>query len=63
MRGFNEAVRMPASPTDMNIEIYLEMRLNGSIDPDAMGDGLRADIARTLPEGIAEMLAGCRMHF
>lgn len=54
---------MPASPTDTNIEIYLEMRLNGSIDSDAMGDGLRADIARTVPEGIAEMLAGCRMHF
>jgi len=34
---------MPASPTDMDIEIYLKMRLNGGIDPDAMGDGLRAD--------------------
>lgn len=50
---------MPASLTYMEIEIYLEiyleMRLDGGTDPDAMGDELRADIARTVPEGIAEM--------
>lgn len=55
MSGFNESVRMPASLTYMDIEIYLEMRLDGGTDPDAMGDELRADIARTVPEGIAEM--------
>ena len=59
MSGFNESVRMPASLTYMEIEIYLEiyleMRLDGGTDPDAMGDELRADIARTVPEGIAEM--------
>ena len=49
MRGFNE-VGMPASPTHMDIGIYLEMRLDGGTDPDAMGDELRADIARPVPE-------------
>lgn len=36
MRGFCEAAIMSASPTHTDIEIYLEMRLDGSTDPNVM---------------------------
>lgn len=44
MRGFNEAVRMSASPTHLgNIGIYLEMRLGGGTEPDAMAIHFHSD--------------------
>jgi len=52
---FSNALRIPLSTTPADIESYLEMRLYGDTDPNAMGDELRADIMRIIPEDISEM--------
>ena len=54
-RCFCEVVRIPVSPTQEDIESYLEMRLDRDTDPDAMDDELRADIMRIIPAKISEM--------
>jgi len=46
-KSFSEAVRIPISPTHGDIQSYLEMRLDGDTDPNAMDDELRADIMRS----------------
>ena len=55
VRYFSEALRIPLSPTRGDVKSYLEMRLNGDSTPNAMDDGLRADIMRIIPEKISEM--------
>ena len=55
VKCFSEAVRIPISPTHGDIQSYLEMRLDGDTDPNAMDDELRADIMRIIPEKISEM--------
>ena len=55
VKFFSEAVRIPISPTHGDIQSYLEMRLDGDTDPNAMDDELRADIMRIIPEKISEM--------
>ena len=55
MQLFSEAVRIPISPTQEDIESYLEMRLDSDTDPRAMNDELRADIMRVIPAKISEM--------
>ena len=50
-----EAARTPPSPTNADIKSYLEKRLDGDTDPNAMDDKLRADIMRIIPEKISEM--------
>ena len=52
---FGEAIRIPLSPTQEDIRSYLERKLNGDTDPNAMDDELRADIMRIIPEKISEM--------
>jgi len=52
---FNEAVRIPISPTQDDIKSYLEMKLKGDTTPEAMDGRLRADIMRIIPEKISEM--------
>jgi len=54
-RSFTEVVKIPVSPTYADIKSYLEMRLDGDTDPNAMDDELRADIMRIIPEKISEM--------
>ena len=53
-RCFSRALRIPLSPTDRDIMNYLQMRLDGDTDPDAMDDELRADIKGIIPERISE---------
>jgi len=55
VKFFSEALRIPLSPTRADIKSYLEMRLHGDTDPNAMDDELRADIMRIIPEKISEM--------
>ena len=55
VKFFSEVVRIPISPTHGDIQSYLEMRLDGDTDPNAMDDELRADIMRIIPEKISEM--------
>jgi len=55
VKRFGEAVRIPLSPPKRDIESYLEMRLDGDPDPNAMDDELQADIMKTIPEKIPEV--------
>ena len=52
---FSKALRIPLNPTHADIMSYLEMRLEGDTDPNAMDDELRADIIRIVPEKVSEM--------
>jgi len=52
---FGEALRIPLSPTHTDIKSFREMRLDGSTDPKAMDDELRADITGIIPENVSEM--------
>ena len=55
MKCFSNAVRIAVSPTQEDIENYLEMRLDRDTDPSAMDNELRADIMRVIPAKISEM--------
>ena len=55
MKCFSKAVRMPVIPTQDDIKSYLEMRLDGDTDPNAMDDELRAEIMKIIPEKVSEM--------
>ena len=52
---FTEAIIVPVSPTEDDIGVYLNARLDGDTEPDAMDDGLRRDIMRIIPETISEV--------
>ena len=52
---FAEAIIVPVSPTKDDIRIYLDARLDGDTEPDAMDDDLRRDIMRIIPETISEV--------
>ena len=54
MRCFGDAVQIPLSPTYSDIKSYLEMRLACDPEPYTMGNELRADIMRIIPEKISE---------
>ena len=54
VRCFGKALRIPLSPTNGDIDSYLEMRLDDDTDPHAMNNELRADIKRIVPEKISE---------
>ena len=55
VKRFGKAVRIPLRPRKGDIESYLEMRLGGDPDPNAMDDELRADIMKIIPEKISEV--------
>ena len=55
MGCFNEALRIPLSPTRGDVNSYLDMRLDGDPIPNAMDDELRADIIRVVLEMVSEM--------
>jgi len=50
-----EVVRTPPSPTPTDIRSYLDAMFDGCTNPNLIGNGLLADIIRTIPEEIAEM--------
>ena len=55
IKHFSKALRVPLIPARADIESFLEMKLRGDTDPNAMDDELRADIMKTIPETISEM--------
>ena len=55
---FPKAAMIPVSPKSDDIKNYLEMRLDGDADPEAMSDDLRADIIRIILERISDMCVG-----
>ena len=55
MRSFSKVVKIHLSPTEGDIENYLEMRLRRDTDSYAMDDELRADIMRVIPEKTSKM--------
>ena len=57
VKYFSEAIRIPLSPTHGDIKSYLEVRLSGDTDPNAMDGKLRADIMRIILEKISERYA------
>ena len=52
---FAEAIIVPVSPSENDIRVYLDARLDGDTEPDAMGNDLRRDIMRIIPETISEV--------
>ena len=52
---FAEAIIIPVSPTEDDIRVYLDARLDGDTEPDAMDNDLRRDIMRIIPETISEV--------
>jgi len=52
---FNEVITIPFSPTEGDIRVYLDVRLDRDTEPDAMDDDLRKDIMRVIPEMISEV--------
>ena len=57
-RYFTMAVAIPISPNQSDIRNYLEMRIDRDDKPEAMNNGLRADIIRTILEKMPDMCVG-----
>ena len=57
-RYLTGVVVIPISPNTDDIRNYLEMRLEGDAEPEAMSDDLRADIVRVILEKISDMCVG-----
>ena len=57
-RYLTGAVVIPISPNTDDIRNYLEMRLEGDAEPEAMSDGLRANIVRVILEKTSDMCVG-----
>jgi len=55
---FAKAVVIPISPNNDDIRNYVEMRLDLDAEPEAMSEGLRADIVRIILEKISDMCVG-----
>jgi len=55
IRYFPTGVVVPISPKTNDIKRYLENKLEMDTEPDAMSDGLRADILRIIPQRISGM--------
>ena len=56
-RYFTKVAVIPISPNTDDIRNYLEMRLDGDADLEAMSDNLRADIVRVVLEKLSDMCA------
>ena len=57
-RCFTKAVVIPIKPNTDDIKNYLETRLDRDDEPEAMDNGLRADIVRIIPEKMSDMCVG-----
>ena len=54
-RYFSKIIVIPISSSTDDIRNYVEMRLDSDIEPEAMNEGLRADIVRVIEEKISDM--------
>ena len=54
-RYFPRAVAMPISPNTDDVRSYLHMKLDRDEEPEAMDDGLRADIVKTILDKMSDM--------
>ena len=54
-RYFPGVVVIPISPNTDDVRNYLEMKLNRDEEPEAMDDGLRADIVKTILDKVSDM--------
>jgi len=52
------AISLPVGPSKGDITTYLHARLGEDETPDAMDEGLEADILEKIPENISEMYVG-----
>jgi len=52
---FTEVITVPVSPTQGDIRVYLDARLDRDTEPCAMDHDLRRDIVRIIPEMISEV--------
>ena len=52
---FLEAIIVPVNPTEDDIRVYLDAKLDGDTEPDAMDNDLQRDIMRIIPETISEV--------
>ena len=52
---FADVITVPVSPTEGDIRVYLNARLDRDPEPYAMDDDLRKDIIRIIPEMISEV--------
>ena len=52
---FPKVITVPISPTEGDIKVYLDARLDRDAENNAMDDDLRRDIMRIIPEMISEM--------
>ena len=52
---FATAIVIPVSPTEDDIRVYLDVKLDKDTEPRAMDDDLRRDIMRIIPETISEV--------
>jgi len=57
-RYFSKAIVIPLNPNTNDIRDYVEMRLDRDSEPEAMSNGLRADIVRIILERISDMCVG-----
>ena len=54
-RYFTGAVEIPISPNTDDVRNYLHMKLDRDEEPEAMDDGLRADIVQTILDKMSDM--------
>ena len=54
-RYFPGTVVIPISPNTDDVRNYLQMKLDKDEDPEAMNDGLRADIVKTILDKVSDM--------
>ena len=57
-RYFAAVVVIPISPNTNDIRTYLEMRLDGDTEPEAMNNDLRAEIVRVILDKTSDMFVG-----
>ena len=51
-------ISVPVGPSKDDITEYLRLRLDEDETPDAMDEGLEADILEKIPQNISEMYVG-----
>ena len=54
-RYFAGVIVIPISPNTDDVRNYLEMKLDRDEDPEAMDDGLPADIVKTILDKVSDM--------
>jgi len=57
-RYFSKAAAIPISPNQDDIRNFLEMRLDGDDEPEAMNDDLRAEIVKIILDRVSDMYVG-----